>query len=99
MKSGLISKPSAYQPAGVPTWPNIEGANVTDTSLHSTTGRTALTSVTSQQRFKRSLLQRGLRGIIGLKRVFKILDDDDSGYINLDTFRKGLMDYRLQLSD
>ena len=31
--------------------------------------------------------------------MFKILDDDDSGYINLDTFRKGLTDYRLQLSD
>ena len=48
MNAGLVSKPSAYQPAGVPTWPNIEGANVTDTSLHSTTGRTALTAVTAQ---------------------------------------------------
>ncbi len=34
-----------------------------------------------------------------MKRVFKILDDDNSGLINLDTFKKGLMDYRLQLSE
>jgi hypothetical protein len=26
--------------------------------------------------------QRGARGIIGLKRVFKIMDDDGSGYLD-----------------
>ena len=86
---------------GVPTWPNIDGANATDCQLHepSSSGRTALTAVSAVQRFRRSLLARWLRGIIGLKRVFKILDDDDSGLLDLDSFRKGLVDYRLQLQE
>ena len=102
MNSGLVAKqqhPSTA--AGVPTWPNIDGANATDCQLHepSSSGRTALTAVSAVQRFRRSLLARGLRGIIGLKRVFKILDDDDSGLLDLDSFRKGLVDYRLQLQE
>lgn len=42
--------------------------------------------------------QRGARGIIGLKRVFKIIDDDNSGFIDMNEFQKALKDYRVNLT-
>lgn len=42
--------------------------------------------------------QRGARGIIGLKRVFKIMDDDGSGYLDQNEFQKALKDYRVQVT-
>lgn len=41
------------------------------------------------------MAQRGARGIIGLKRVFKIMDDDNSGYLDVNEFNKALKDYRV----
>jgi len=40
--------------------------------------------------------QRGARGILGMKRVFKIMDDDNSGYLDKQEFNKALKDYRVQ---
>ena len=34
-----------------------------------------MANIGAMTRFRASLLQRGLRGVIGLRRVFKILDD------------------------
>jgi hypothetical protein len=34
------------------------------------------------EKFRERMRQRGARGIIGLKRVFKIVDDDNSGFID-----------------
>jgi calcyphosin len=42
---------------------------------------------------------RGARGIIGLKRIFKIMDDDNSGYLDPSEFSKALKDYRVSVSD
>ena len=42
--------------------------------------------------------QRGARGIIGLKRVFKIIDDDGSGTLDRNEFQKALKDYRVQVT-
>ena len=42
--------------------------------------------------------QRGARGILGLKRIFKIMDDDGSGSLDRQEFMKGLKDYRIQIS-
>ena len=39
--------------------------------------------------------QRGARGIIGLKRVFKIIDDDNNNHIDSNEFQKALKDYRV----
>lgn len=42
--------------------------------------------------------QRGARGILGLKRIFKIMDDDNSGYLDNNEFTKALKDYRVQVT-
>jgi len=38
---------------------------------------------------------RGARGILGLARIFKIMDDDRSGYLDKSEFNKALKDYRV----
>ena len=42
--------------------------------------------------------QRGARGILGLKRIFKIMDDDNSGFLDKSEFNKALKDYRVQVT-
>jgi calcyphosin len=41
------------------------------------------------------LVKRGAKGLIGLKRQFKIMDSDGSGELNFNEFRKALDDYRV----
>ena len=38
------------------------------------------------EKFRDRMRQRGARGIIGLKRVFKIIDDDSNGYLDSNEF-------------
>ena len=40
-------------------------------------------------------MARGARGIIGIGRSFRIIDDDGSRSLNLAEFRKCLSDYRI----
>lgn len=42
--------------------------------------------------------QRGARGIIGLRRVFQIIDDNGNRMIELPEFIKAIKDYRVQLN-
>lgn len=42
--------------------------------------------------------QRGARGILGLKRIFKIMDDDGSGFLDKQEFNKALRDYRVSVT-
>ncbi len=49
------------------------------------------------ERFRNKLLSRGSRGIIGLKRQFKIMDLDGSGKLNVEEFAKAIQDLRLEL--
>lgn len=44
------------------------------------------------------MAQRGARGILGLKRIFKIMDDDNSGYLDVQEFNKALKDYRVSVT-
>jgi hypothetical protein len=46
-------------------------------------------------RFKQKLVKRGAKGMIGLKRQFKIMDSDGSGALDFNEFRKALDDYRI----
>ena len=48
--------------------------------------------------FRKTLAQRGARGIIGLRRVFKIYDDDGSGSLSYQELWKGLNDYRVKVT-
>ena len=42
--------------------------------------------------------QRGARGILSLKRVFKIIDDSNDGLIDYAEFMKAIKDYRIQVT-
>jgi hypothetical protein len=46
-------------------------------------------------RFRQKLIKRGPKGLIGLRRQFKIMDSDGSGQLDFSEFRKALDDYRV----
>lgn len=48
--------------------------------------------------FREKLRSRGARGIIGLKRVFKIMDDNDSKSLDFQEFFKAVNDYRIRIN-
>mmetsp|Transcript_5510 Transcript_5510/g.9365 ORF Transcript_5510/g.9365 Transcript_5510/m.9365 type:complete len:346 (-) Transcript_5510:50-1087(-) len=50
------------------------------------------------EKLREKLAARGARGMIGIQRVFKILDDDRSGLLDIQEFWKGLCDFRLKFS-
>ena len=45
------------------------------------------------------MLQRGARSIIGIGRVFKIMDDNRSGTLDLAEFAKGCQESRLDFTN
>lgn len=47
------------------------------------------------EKFRETMRSRGARGIFGMKRIFKIMDDDASGYLDKQEFQKALKDYRV----
>ena len=47
---------------------------------------------------KESLAQHGARGIHGLARKFKIMDDDGTGNLNLEEFQKAMKEHSMGLS-
>lgn len=49
--------------------------------------------------FKDKLRSRGSRGMVGLQRIFKIMDDDESGSLSLREFNKACKDFRIGISD
>lgn len=42
---------------------------------------------------------RGVRGIVGLARKFRIMDDDSSGVLSMAEFKKGMRETSLDLSE
>jgi len=46
-------------------------------------------------RFKEKLFKRGVKGLIGLKRQFKIMDSDGSGALDVEEFKRALADYKI----
>ena len=49
--------------------------------------------------FRDRLKARGARGIIGLQRIFAIMDDDGSKTLNVYEFTKACRDFRIGISD
>lgn len=49
--------------------------------------------------FRDKVKMRGARGIIGLKRVFDIMDDDQSGCLSIGEFEKALRDFKVGISE
>jgi hypothetical protein len=48
--------------------------------------------------FKQKLASRGARGIFGIQRVFKVMDDNNSGTLDIQEFWKALCDFRVVMS-
>ena len=48
---------------------------------------------------RNKIVCRGVRGINGLKRVFRIMDDDGSKVLSLAEFGKAMQDYRIFPAD
>lgn len=48
------------------------------------------------ERFRKAVRARGATGIIGLGRAFRIADDNDSGTLAIDEFKKAIGDYGLR---
>jgi len=48
---------------------------------------------------RQKIISRGARGINGIKRVFKIMDDNDSKTLDMQEFKKALNDYRIQVDE
>ena len=48
---------------------------------------------------REALSDRGIRGIIGLAKQFKLMDDNNTSTIDYLEFKKTISDYRLGLED
>ncbi len=46
---------------------------------------------------REKIVSRGARGINGIKRVFKIMDDNDSKTLDMQEFTKAMQDYRITI--
>lgn len=49
--------------------------------------------------FKDKLKARGARGMIGLQRLFKMMDDDGSMTLSMPEFGKACKDFKIGISD
>ena len=47
---------------------------------------------------RNKIVSRGARGINGIKRVFKIMDDNNSKTLDYNEFQKALNDYRVNIA-
>ena len=45
------------------------------------------------------MLLRGAKSIIGIGRIFKIMDDDGNGSLDLSEFAKGVAESKLEFTD
>lgn len=48
--------------------------------------------------FREKLASRGARGILGMQRIFKIMDDNGNGALEIQEFWKAVCDFRIQIS-
>jgi len=51
------------------------------------------------ENLREGLAKRGARGMIGLQRIFKIMDDDPSGTLSIQEFWKACKDFRIKISE
>ena len=47
--------------------------------------------------FREKLVSRGARGIIGLQRQFKIMDDNNSHDLDINEFKKAIKDFKVNI--
>ena len=51
------------------------------------------------QAFRQKLLARGAKSIIGMSRIFKIMDDNGNGSLDLSEFAKGVIESKVEITD
>jgi len=51
------------------------------------------------QLFKDKVKGRGSRGIVGLQKIFRMMDDDETGTLNRTEFAKACRDYKIGISE
>jgi hypothetical protein len=51
------------------------------------------------RKIRAALAERGARGIVGLQKKFKIMDDDNSKTLTLVEFKKGMLESGVALTD
>lgn len=83
---GTTNEPTNYSTSGRP------GTGQKSSSFSKTGDEVLL-------KFREKLASRGTRGIMGIRRSFKICDDDNSGTIDFNEFRKLIKDYRIELDE
>jgi Ca2+-binding EF-hand superfamily protein len=49
--------------------------------------------------FRDKLRSRGTRGMVGLQRIFKVMDDDNSGSLSVREFTKACKDFKVGISE
>jgi Ca2+-binding EF-hand superfamily protein len=89
-QSDLLRASSSAKPAGQSSWPEVP-------TTKSGSKETPQESLLEQ--FRTKLKGRGARGLIGLARQFKIMDDDRSGALSYPEFKKGLKDFRIDMTE
>lgn len=97
---GQSSKPGQVH-QGAPFGTTNEPTNYS-TSLRPESGKPANFSKKGDEvllKFREKLASRGTRGIMGIRRSFKICDDDNSHSISFNEFSKLIKDYRISLND
>jgi calcyphosin len=51
------------------------------------------------EKLRSRLATRGARGFIGMQRQFRIIDDDNSGNIDINEFKKAVRDFKIDLNE
>ena len=51
------------------------------------------------QRVAKKIRSRGARGIVGLSKAFKVMDDNNSDDLSAEEFSKAMRDYRISDND
>lgn len=51
------------------------------------------------EKLKSKLASRGARGFIGMQRQFKIMDDNNSGNIDIYEFKKAVKDFKIDINE
>lgn len=78
---------SSKPPAGSQSWPGqVQAQDSNETNVNEIIVR-----------FRQKLAQRGARGIIGLSRQFRIMDDNGNKQLEYDEFVKAVKDYRVDV--
>lgn len=51
------------------------------------------------EKLRKNLASRGVNGIIGIGKVFRIADDDNSGALNAEEFKKSMREHKVNIPD